>query len=100
MAKALSETERVRRRQLAIDGKAACALGISPEALVPARSAAIDCWTAVIRGLMQEHNVSDPVAILPELLNRLEEHAIGAARAAAKTAAGEEVRRLLRKAIT
>jgi len=40
------------------------------------------------------------VEILPELLARLEEQAIGKARAAAKVAAREEVQRLLRKAIT
>jgi short-subunit dehydrogenase involved in D-alanine esterification of teichoic acids len=88
-----------RRRQLAIDGKAACALGISPAALAPARKAAIESWTATIRAQMQEHSVRDPVEILPELLTLVEERAISEARAAAKTAAREEVQRMLRKVI-
>jgi hypothetical protein len=46
---------------------------------------------------MDECGVDDPVEILPELLARLEEHAIGEARTAAKVAAREEVQRLLRK---
>ena len=44
--------------------------------------------------------MSDPVAVLPEILARLEEQAIGKARTAAKAAAREEFRALLRKAIT
>jgi hypothetical protein len=48
---------------------------------------------------MDECGAVDPVEILPELLARLEEHAIGEARAAAKVAAREEVQRLLRKVV-
>jgi hypothetical protein len=97
MANAPSENERVRRRQLVIDGRSASGLGISSEALVRARGAAVERWTATIRGLMQKHNVDDPLEVLPEILGQLEEHAIGEARATAKVAAREEVRALLRK---
>jgi len=95
--KTLSEAERVRRQQFVVDSRTACALGITMEALGPARKAAIDRLTTLIRSQMTEHGVSDPVEILPEILTRLEEHAVGEARKAAKVAAREEVQRLLRK---
>jgi hypothetical protein len=99
MSTALSEAERARRRQFVIDGKAASALGISMEAYHARHKAAIESWTTTIRARMDECGVDDPVEILPELLARLEEHAIGEARAAAKVAAREEVQRLLRKVV-
>jgi hypothetical protein len=49
---------------------------------------------------MDEHGVDDPIAVLPEILARLQEIAIGEARTAAKIAAREEVQRLLQKAMT
>jgi hypothetical protein len=99
MTKAISEIERARRRQYAIDSRAALGLGVSLEQCLTARKAAIAHWTTLIRAQMQEYNVNDPVEILPELLARLEEHAVGEARAA-RMAAREEVRVLLRKVIT
>jgi hypothetical protein len=100
MGTTLSKAERERRQQFVIDGKAASALGISMEALGTARRAAIEQWTTVIRARMQEQDVADPVEILPELLARVQEQAIGEARAAAKIAAREEFRKLLRKVLT
>ena len=64
------------------------------------RRAAIEQWTTIIRAQMQEQGVADPVEILPELLARVREQAIGEARAAAKIAAREEVRKLFRKVLT
>jgi hypothetical protein len=95
----LSEAERARRRQLVIDGKTACALGISLEALAPARKAAIESWTATIRTRMNECGAHDPTEILPELLTLVEEHAVSEARAAAKAAAVEQVKIMLRKVL-
>jgi hypothetical protein len=100
MGTTLSKAERERRQQFVIDGKAASALGISMEALGTARRAAIEQWTTIIRAQMQEQGVADPVEILPELLARVREQAIGEARAAAKIAAREEVRKLFRKVLT
>jgi hypothetical protein len=54
----------------------------------------------MIHTAMDEHGVDDPIAVLPEILARLQEIAIGEARTAAKIAAREEVQRLLRKAMT
>jgi hypothetical protein len=99
MTKAISEDERARRRHYVIDSRAAVGLGLSLEQCLTARKAVIANWTTLIRAQMQEHNVNDPVEILPELLARLEEHAVGEARAAARVAAREEVRVLLRKVI-
>ena len=100
MGTTLSEAERARRRRFVADGRAAAALGISMEALGAARKAAIEQWTTTIRGCMDECGADDPVEILPEILTRLEEHAVGEARAAARAAAREEVQRLLRKVMT
>jgi hypothetical protein len=100
MSKALSEAERARRRQLVIDSRAAIGLGTSLDACLTARKVAIENWTALIRARMAECGAHDPVEILPELLVRLQEKAVGEARAAAKVAAREEVRLLLRKVIT
>jgi hypothetical protein len=99
MSKVLPEAERARRRQLVIDSRAAIGLGISLDACLTARKAAIESWTTTIRARMTECGARDPVEILPELLARLEERVIGEARTAAKAAAREEVQRL-RKAIT
>jgi hypothetical protein len=100
MGTVLSESERRRRQQFVVDGRAAAALGISMEALGTARKAVIANWTTLIRARMQEQDVADPVEILPELLARVQEQAIGEARAAAKIAAREEFRKLLRKVLT
>src|SRR5262249_49934338 len=70
MSKAISETERARRRQLAINSRAALGLGVSLEACLTARKAAIEHWTGIIRGQMEERSVSDPAAVLPEILAR------------------------------
>src|SRR5262245_30893570 len=100
MGTVLSESERRRRQQFVVDGRAAAALGLSMEALGTARRAAIEQWTTVIRARMQEQDVADPVEILPELLARVQEQAIGEARAAAKVDAREEVQKMLRKVMT
>lgn len=99
MGKAISESERARRRQLAIDGRAASALGIPIEACLAARKVAIEQWTVTIRARMAECGARDPIELLPELLVRIEEHAVGEARTAARVAAREEVRAMLRKVV-
>ena len=96
----LSESERRRRQQFVADGRAAAALGISMEALGTARKAVIANWTTLIRARMDECGADDPVEVLPELLARVQEYAVGEARTAAKVVAREEVQRLLRKVIT
>jgi hypothetical protein len=100
MGTALSQAERARRRQFAIDGRAAAALGVTMETLATSRKTAIENWTSLIRARMDECGAIDPLEILPEILTRLEEHAVGEARAAARAAAREEVQRLLRKVMT
>ena len=100
MSTTLSEAERARRQRLVLDGRTASALGISMQALGPLRVATIKTLTTMIHAAMDEHGVDDPIAVLPEILARLQEIAIGEARTAAKVAAREEVQRLLRKAMT
>jgi hypothetical protein len=65
--KAISESERARRRQLVLDGRAASALGVSLDACLAARKAAVESWTTTIRARMAECGAHDPVEILPEL---------------------------------
>jgi hypothetical protein len=100
MSTAVSESERARRRQFAVNSRTALALGVSLGALTAARKAAIESWTASIRARMKECGAHDPIEILPELLTLVEEHVVGEARAAAKAAAREEVQRMLRKAVS
>jgi hypothetical protein len=100
MGKALSEDERVRRQRWAADSRAAAKLGLSLEKCLAARAVGVETWTTLIRALMQEHGVDDPVAVLPELLAQIEQHAIGEARTTARTTAREEVRAMLKRAIT
>jgi hypothetical protein len=94
MGKALSETERMHRRQFVTDSRAAIGLGLSLDDCFTARAKQVETWTALIRARMAECHVTDPVELLPELLVRVQEQAVGAARAAAKTAAREEVKAL------
>jgi hypothetical protein len=49
---------------------------------------------------MDKCHVDDPIECLPQAFARVEERAIGEARAAAKAAARTEVRAMLRKVIT
>ena len=100
MGTVLSEAERARRQRLVLDWRTASALGITTQALGPLRAATIKTLTTMIHAAMDEHGVDDPIAVLPELLARLEEHAIGEARQAAKVAAREEVQKMLRKVMT
>ena len=94
----LSEDEQVRRRRLATDSRTAIAQGQSLDGYLEAHQAAIASFTAAARALMAERGVADPVEVLPELMVRLQETAIAEARAAARVAAREELRALLRKA--
>jgi hypothetical protein len=86
------------RRRLIADSKAAVALGLPVNDYRTQRTAAIAQWTHTIRSLMDQHGVIDPLEVLPGILAAVEEHAIGAAKAAAASAARDELQRLLRKA--
>ena len=98
MAKALSEPEQARRRQLAITMRAAIGQGQSLDSYLAAHQQAISAMTAMIREKMTACGATDPVEVLPEILTNLQEATLAEARVAAKAAAREEIRALLRKA--
>src|SRR5215510_14775294 len=98
MAKALSETEQSRRRQLAVTMRAAIGQGQSLDTCLAAHQQAIAAMTAMIREKMTACSATDPVEVLPEILTNLQETAVAEARVAAKAAAREEIYALLRKA--
>lgn len=99
MSTNLSEDEQVRRRRLAADSRAAIAQGQSLDGYLAAHQAAIASFTATTRALMTERGVADPIEILPELLACVQEAAVAEARAAARAAARDEIKALLRKAL-
>src|SRR5262249_50342069 len=99
MGTALSEHERVRRQRWAADQRVAAALGMSPNDCLAARAATIKTLTTMIRAAMDEHGASDPLEVLPEILARAQEKAVGEARTAAREAAAEQVQAMLRKAV-
>jgi len=99
MGTALSEHERVRRKRWAADQRVAAALGMSPDDCLVARAATIKTLTTMIRAAMDEHGAADPVEVLPKILARMQEKAVAEARAAAREAAAEQVRTMLRKAV-
>jgi hypothetical protein len=98
MAKALSEPEQARRRQLATTMRAAIGQGQSLDSYLAAHRQMIADMTAAIREKMTACGATDPVEVLPEILTHLQEAAVAEARVAAKAAAREEIRALLRKA--
>jgi hypothetical protein len=99
MSKTLSDTEQARRRQLVTATRAAIGQGQSIEQYQATHQRAIAGIIAAIRTRMTECGVIDPVEILPEILISLQEAAIAEARIAAKAAARDEMKTLLRKVL-
>jgi hypothetical protein len=91
--------EQVRRRELMRDMRAASAQGQEPEEYRAKRDQSVDEWAAWLHAEMDRCHATDPVEVLPAALALVQERAIAEARAAAKTAARDEVRRMLRRAI-
>jgi hypothetical protein len=91
--------EQAHRRRLVADSRAALKSGKSTSAFLAARAASIAEWITTIRTMMDERGAADPAEILPELVVHLKEALVAEARAAARVAAQDEVRALLRKAI-
>jgi hypothetical protein len=90
-----SEDERVRRRELVRDMRAANQRGISVEERTKQREESAAEWTAWLHRRMDESGCTDPVELLPEILARLEQtidDKVGAAVA--------EMKQTLRKALT
>jgi hypothetical protein len=92
-------SEQIRRREFNRDMRHALAQGQELDAYRTTRDAKIEDLTATIRAMMERHGVDDPIEVLPHILIGVQERAIAEARAAAKTAARDEVRRMLKRAI-
>jgi hypothetical protein len=92
--------EQSRRRELTRDAKAALQQGLSLDEYIAKRDQTVTEWTRWFHAEMDKCHVDDPIECLPQAFARVEERAIGEARAAAKAAARTEVRAMLRKVIT
>jgi hypothetical protein len=95
----LSEIEKTRRAELNRDLRAALAQGQSLDEYRAAHEQRVDRWVQLFYAEMERLRSDDPVECLPNLMAKLEESAIAAARAAAKAMAEEQVKAMLRKAI-
>jgi hypothetical protein len=62
------------------------------------RAKAVEQLTRELRDMLEQHNVDDPVAILPEILIAHEQRILAEATKAAAQAARFEIQKLLRKA--
>jgi hypothetical protein len=69
----LSEEERVRRRELVRDMRAANQRGISVEQRTKLREDAAAEWTAWLHRRMDESGCTDPVELLPDILAKIEQ---------------------------
>jgi hypothetical protein len=95
----LTESEKVRRRELMRDSHAALKAGMSLEEFERAREQRVRRWIDLFHSEMEKTHADDPTEVLPSILAKVEESAIAAARAVAKREAEEIVKAMLRKAI-
>jgi hypothetical protein len=95
----MTNSEMIRRRELTVDSRRALGQGMTLDEYRRAHDANVEALTATIRAAMEHYGVDDPVEVLPDILVRLQETAVEEARAAAKTAARDEVQRMLKRAI-
>ena len=91
----LSEEERVRRRELVRDMRAANQRGISVEQRTKLREDAAAEWTAWLHRRMDESGCTDPVELLPDILAKIEQTIDDRVAAAV-----DGIKRALRKALT
>jgi hypothetical protein len=91
--------EQVRRREFMRDTRAASAQGLEVDEYRAKRDQAVAEWAAWFHKTMDETHAMDPAEVLPQALALLQERSIAAARTAAKAAARDEVKKMLRKAL-
>ena len=90
-----NETERARRKEFVRESKAALQQGQTVEQRTQRREDKADEWAAWIHQRMDSSNCSDPVALLPDILAKMEQAVED--RVAAAIA---EIKTTLRKAFT
>jgi hypothetical protein len=100
MTEGLTEIERMRRREMTRDTKAALKQGMSLDQYLIGRNQAVDEWTRWFHAEMDNHRATDPIEVLPQALARVQEHAIAEARRTAEAAARDVVKAIIRRAIT
>jgi hypothetical protein len=97
---ALTEVEKIRRREQMRDQHAAVKAGMSFEEFQQAREERVQRWIDLFHSEMQRAHADDPTEVLPVILAKVEEAALVAARAIAKREAETIVKQMLRRAIT
>jgi hypothetical protein len=86
------------RRRLIADNRKAAKLGMGVDDFRAQRTKAVEQLTRELRDMLEQHNVDDPVTILPEILIAHEQRILSEAMKAAASAARFEIQKLLRKA--
>jgi hypothetical protein len=90
--------ENLHRASFVAEAKRAARLGLTPGEYSGMRRRAVGQWTEIIRALMVESNVTDPLQVLPDICSSLVEEAVAQARIAAKESAKREIQRRWLKA--
>jgi hypothetical protein len=90
----------VRRRELTSATRRAVGLGKTLDQYRSEHDRDVENLTTAIRAAMDSAGVSDPTELLPEILTNLREEIIAEARSAGRTAAVNEVKRMLKRVIT
>jgi hypothetical protein len=96
----LTESEKVRRRELNADSRAALALGLSLDEYRARRDVEVEAWCQFLRSEMDRLGADEPGEVLPQLAVRIEERCTAAARKIAEATAKSVVALMLRKAIS
>jgi hypothetical protein len=95
----IDANEQVRRRELVRDTRAASQQGQELDEYRAKRDQAVEEGAAWFRAEMDKCHATDPVEVLPAALALVSERATAAARTAAKIAARDEVKAMLRRII-
>jgi hypothetical protein len=95
----LTHSEKVARRLLMEDTRAAIATGKSIKEYRSWRSEQIERWCDFLHAKMAELHADDPTEILPQLAMAIEERCTSEARKVAEATAKSVVTQMLRKAI-
>jgi hypothetical protein len=96
---ALTHSEKVARRLLMEDTRAALATGKSIDEYRSWRDKEVERWCEYLHAKMAELHADDPTEILPQLAMAIEERCVTEARKIAEATAKSVIALMLRKAI-
>jgi hypothetical protein len=68
-----SESERASRAEFIREARAACLQGVSPTERARKREETADAWAQWLHQRMDASNCADPIALLPDILAKMEQ---------------------------